>query len=26
MGTGGEIFIFDMGEEPVKITDLALKT
>jgi len=24
MGTGGEIFIFDMGE-PVKITDLALK-
>lgn len=24
MGTGGEIFIFDMGE-PVKITDLAIK-
>ena len=24
MGTGGEIFLFDMGE-PVKITDLALK-
>jgi FlaA1/EpsC-like NDP-sugar epimerase len=24
MGTGGEIFIFDMGE-PVKITDLAMK-
>ena len=24
MGTGGEIFIFDMGQ-PVKITDLALK-